>query len=90
MLYYYEFLFSEFHGVILRIKTMFGSSLPSVVCRGGGGLMSYLRYLCLHAHSRVQHVLCCVFVSFRLVYPMLTVELHLMSVLVLHYFTELT
>jgi hypothetical protein len=25
------------------------------------GLMSYLRYLCLLAHSRVQHLLCCVF-----------------------------
>ena len=26
--------------------------------------MSYLRYLCLLAHSDVQHILCCVFVSF--------------------------
>ena len=26
------------------------------------GLMSYLRYLCLFAHSGVQHILCCVFV----------------------------
>ena len=25
------------------------------------GLMSYLRYWCLFAHSRVQHLLCCVF-----------------------------
>ena len=25
------------------------------------GLMSYLRYLCLFAHSGVQHLLCCVF-----------------------------
>ena len=29
-----------------------------------GGLMSYLRYLCLFAHSGVQHILCCVFVLF--------------------------
>ena len=29
-----------------------------------GGLMSYLRYLCLFAHSVVQHILCCVFVLF--------------------------
>ena len=29
-----------------------------------GGLMSYLYYLCLSAHSGVQHILCCVFVLF--------------------------
>ena len=29
-----------------------------------GGWMSYLRYLCLIAHSGVQHILCCVFVLF--------------------------
>ena len=29
-----------------------------------GGLMSYLRYLCLFAHSGVQHILCCVFALF--------------------------
>ena len=29
-----------------------------------GGLMSYLRYLCLFAYSGVQHILCCVFVLF--------------------------
>jgi hypothetical protein len=28
------------------------------------GLMSYLRYLCLLAHSGVQHILFCVFVAF--------------------------
>jgi len=26
--------------------------------------MSYLRYLCLFAHSDVQHILCCVFALF--------------------------
>jgi hypothetical protein len=38
-------------------------------------LMSYLRlkYLCLFAHSGVQHILCCGFVFLRLVYPMLPV-----------------
>ena len=36
-----------------RKRTMFGSPLPPVVL---GGLMSYLFYLCLFAHSRVQHV----------------------------------
>ena len=25
-----------------------------------GGLMSYLRYLCLFAYSGIQHILCCV------------------------------
>ena len=33
------------------IETVFGSSLPPIVCRG---LMSYLRLL---AHSGVQHIL---------------------------------
>jgi hypothetical protein len=28
------------------------------------GLMSYLRYLCLFAHSGVHHTLCCVFALF--------------------------
>jgi hypothetical protein len=40
---------------------MFDSSLPPVVCKG---IMSYLRYLCLFAHSVVQHKLCCVFALF--------------------------
>jgi hypothetical protein len=40
------------------------------------GLISYLCYLCLLAHSGVQHILCCVFDLFflRLVYPMLPVS----------------
>ena len=29
--------------------------------------MSYLLYWCLFAHSGVQHILCCVFISFVLV-----------------------
>ena len=40
--------------------------------------MSYLRYLCLFAHSGVQHILCYVialFVFLRLVYPMFPVSL---------------
>ena len=40
--------------------------------------MSYLRYLCLFAHSGVQYILCCVFVVFfclRLLYTMLPVSL---------------
>ena len=43
------------------ITTMFVSSLPPV-----GGLMSYLRYLCLFAYSSVQHILCCVLFVFVL------------------------
>ena len=42
------------------------------------GLMSYLRYLCLLAHSGVQHILCCVFVLsvfvLCLVYPMFPLD----------------
>ena len=49
---------------------MCGSSLLPIVCRR---LMPYLRYLCLFAHSGVQHILCCVFL--RLLYPMLPVSL---------------
>jgi hypothetical protein len=37
--------------------------------------MSYLRYLCLSAHSGVRHILCCVLFVFRLVYPKLPVSL---------------
>ena len=37
--------------------------------------MSYLRYLCLLAHSCVQHILCCVFVCLRIVYSMFPVSL---------------
>ena len=44
-----------------RIQSMFGSSLPPVVV---GGLMSYLRYLCLLRHRSVKHILCCVFALF--------------------------
>ena len=39
------------------------------------GPMSYLRYLCLFVNSGVQHILCCVFVFLRLVYPSLSVSL---------------
>ena len=41
-------------------------------------LQLFSRYLCLLAHSFVQHILCCVFVCFvclRLVYPTLPVSL---------------
>jgi len=35
--------------------------------------MSYLRFLCLFAHSGIQRILCCVFVLF--VFVLLTVSL---------------
>jgi hypothetical protein len=38
------------------IKTIFGSSLPPVLC--------YLHYLCLFARSGGQHISCCVFALF--------------------------
>ena len=38
-----------------------------------GGLICYLRYVCLFADSSVQHILCCVFP--RIVYHMLPVSL---------------
>ena len=39
------------------IKTMFGSSLPPIVCRRAHVLFT----LFVFAHSCVQHILCCVF-----------------------------
>jgi hypothetical protein len=43
-----------------RIKTMFGSCLPPVVCRRTHVLFT------LFAHRGVQHILCCVFILFFL------------------------
>ena len=50
--------------------------------------MSDLRYLCLFAHSGVQHVLCCVFGFPRLVYPMLPFSLECSSWLSLLVFSN--
>ena len=59
---------------IVEIKTMFGSSLPLVVCRRAHVLFTLH---VLFAHSGVQHISCCVFVLLfhRLVYRMLPVSL---------------
>ena len=54
-------LFGCYERSVFIISTMFVSSLPSVVCRG---FMSYLRCLCLFAHSGDQHILFCVFIWF--------------------------
>jgi hypothetical protein len=35
-------------------------SIPLFVQLFVGGLMSYLRYLCVFAYSGVHHILCCV------------------------------
>jgi hypothetical protein len=60
---------------IFRIKTMFDSSLPPVMCRRG---RVFFYVICvLFAHSGVQHViivLCLCFISLRLIYPMLQVS----------------
>ena len=60
-------MFDEFCVVmsvkISEKKTIFGSSLPQVVCRRDH-VFFYLRYLCLLAHSGGQRILCCVFVLF--------------------------
>ena len=55
---------------VFIIKMMFGSSLLPVVCRG---VKSYLCYVCLFAHTGVQHILCCVFL--RVVCPALPISL---------------
>jgi hypothetical protein len=59
------------------MQTMFGSSLPPAVCRSAFDFI--LHYLCLFAHSGVQHILCYDFVLLVfvlcLVYTMLLVSL---------------
>ena len=47
-----------------RLKTMFGSSLPPVVCMWAHVLVTLFVFVCCLAHSGVQHILCCVFVLF--------------------------
>ena len=49
-----------------------------------GGLMSYLRYLCLFAYSGIQHILCCVVccARVRLVCPMLPVSVDCLFLIV--------
>ena len=47
-----------------RIKTMFGSSLPPVVCRRAHVLFTLFVFV---LHSSVQHILCCVYVLFLFV-----------------------
>ena len=58
----------------LRMKTMFGSSLPPVGCRKVHVLFT-LFVVCLRCGD-VRHVLCCVFVFLRIVCPVLPVSLN--------------
>jgi hypothetical protein len=43
----------------LHIITMFGSSLPPVVCRRAH--VQFMLFVCFFEHSSVHHILCCVF-----------------------------
>jgi hypothetical protein len=54
-----------------RIKTMFGSSLPPVVCRRAHVLFTLLVFVWCLTHI----VLCFYFICLRVVYPMLPVSL---------------
>jgi hypothetical protein len=45
---------------VYLMRTMFGSSLPPVVC----GCACLLRFWWLIVHSGIQHIFCCVFVLF--------------------------
>ena len=65
MLSYYVSLHSEFRVVMsFRNSASKRSSVRLYLQLFVGGLMSYLRYLCLFTHNGVQHILCCVFVLF--------------------------
>ena len=55
-----------------RIKTMFGSSLPPVVCRRAHVLFTLLVFVWYLTHI----VLCFYFICLRVVYPMLPVSLN--------------
>ena len=63
VLSYYVYLRSEFRVVMsVTISAQKRCFVPLYLQLFVGGLMSQLRYLCLFAHSGVQHILCCVLV----------------------------
>ena len=67
VLSYYVYLCSEFRVVMsvkISHKTMFGSSLPPVVC-GRAPVLFMLFVWFLFAYSGVQYISCCVFVLFE-------------------------
>ena len=76
VLFYYVSSRSEF--CVVMSVTISACSVRLYLQLFVGGLMPYLRYLCLLAYSGVQHISGCVafcFVFLRLVYPMLPVSL---------------
>jgi hypothetical protein len=68
VLSYYESLCSEFRVVMtVAISALKRCSVRLYLQLFVGGIMSYLRYLCLFVHTGVQHILCCIFLLFLLV-----------------------
>jgi hypothetical protein len=66
----------------IRIKTMFGSSLPTVVCRRVHVLFTLFVFACAQ-WCPTYIVLCCV--CLRIVYPILPVSLDCQFLIVLRY-----
>ena len=65
MLSYYVSLRSEFHvAVSVTISTLTRCSVCLYLQLFVKGIMPYLRYLCLLAHSGVQHIFVCLFFKF--------------------------
>jgi hypothetical protein len=61
VLSYYVSLHSEFRVVMsVTISALKRYSVRLYLQLFVGGLMSYLRYLCLFVYSGIQHILCCV------------------------------
>jgi hypothetical protein len=79
IIHYYLSIFKITWHVVLCCPLQFPSKWCSVriyLHLFVGGLMSYLRYLCLIAYSGVQHILCCISVLFfSSCVPMLSVSL---------------
>jgi hypothetical protein len=73
VLSYYVALCSE-HRDVYRIQMMFGSSLPSFVCRRTHALCTLFVFVCVW-WCPTHILLCYCYVFHRLVYPMLPVSL---------------
>jgi hypothetical protein len=70
------FLFFLFYAIMFLygLSSMLWCTLQFPHNNNVGGLMSYLRYLCLLGHRVVEQIYCCVFL--RIVYSMLPVSLY--------------
>jgi hypothetical protein len=67
VLSYYVSLSSEFRIVMfVTISALKGCAVHLYLRLFVGGIMPFLRYLCLLVYGGVQHVLCCVFLWFCL------------------------